>query len=141
MRNVLLYIDNTEALDLAIDRAVNQIPEGSKLSVVLQLSELSKEVIPLIGDLAELRAQKYLKLLDEWYKNQPTKFQFFTPVVLQSDFKEEEVRRLLHKEEVNKIYVFNELGIKMKSILHKSSNTYTIKVIQINYIEDSKAGE
>jgi len=141
MRNVLLYIDNIEVLDLAIGRAVNQIPEGSKLSVILQLSELSKEVVPMIGDLAELRAQKYLKLLDEWYKNQPNKFQFFNPVVLQSDFKEEEVRRLLQKEEVNKIYVFNDLGIKMKSILHKSSNTYTIKVIQINYIEDSKAGE
>jgi len=141
MRNVILYIDNTEVLDFVVERIQSEKLDVTHFTVVLQLSELSKEVIPLIGDLAELRVHKYLRLLNEWYADQPVKFKFFKPVVFQSNFKAEDFERLLEKESSTEIYLYGKPNMKFSRIIDKLSKTNAIKIIEVNSQDDLKACE
>lgn len=141
MRNVILYIDNTEILDYVIDRPEISGIDPVQFTVVLQLSELSKEVIPLIGDLSELRAQKYLRLLNEWYQEQTIKFKFFNPVVLQSNFKVEDIERIMNQEIKNDFYVYDQVYSKLSKTIDKLDGKYKISLHVIRPEDDLKAGE
>ena len=141
MRNVILYINNTEALDFIVERLQNENLDVTHLTVVFQLSELSKEVMPLIGDLSELRTQKYLRLLQEWYSDHPVKFKFFKPVVFQSNYQMGDVERLLKKDSQTELYLYSKPNPKLSRIVDKLSKSYSLKVIETSLDGDLKASE
>jgi hypothetical protein len=141
MRKIILYIDNTENLDYVIDRPEIGDIASSQLTVVLQLSELSREVIPLIGDLSELRVQKYQRLLSEWHEDQTTKFKLFNPIVLQSSYNNNDFEQLLDTDAGNEVFVYDKVNSKLSRILDRLKDKYKFNLHIIAPEHNFKAGE
>jgi hypothetical protein len=141
MRNIVIYINNANLIEVALERSNADNLDVEQLIVVFQLSELSKEVVPLIGDLRELRALKYSKLIKESYDQGAIKVRQFKPIIFQSDYTINEVEELLTKDSKTSFYLFTEPDPKLLRILGKLSLAYNVQVISMDVEDDLKAGE
>ena len=141
MRNIVLYINNADFLDYAISYAQADDIDANGLVVVFQLSELSKEVVPLIGDLRELRAMKYARLINERYQERAIKVKEFKPVVFQSDFSLADLKEILAKDGQTDFYNFGKPGNKIMNYLDKLAQNYSIVINEIDEDSALKAGE
>lgn len=68
MRNVIIFIEESTAIDRVGANLVPHLIDGDLLHVVMELPEMKLDAMPLIGDLKEIRYRKANAQIENWHK-------------------------------------------------------------------------
>lgn len=140
MNKVIIYIKDSVSLDDAYDSVNKASTVNDELVVFFHLSELSRDVVPLIGDLKEIRSEKYKRLLNEWFIRENFKFTKFTPVILQGDFDKNSIQKYLNEGENTDILLFTPLLGKIKGAFRELEKSFAFRIIE-NFKNDESSAE
>lgn len=139
MNKFIVYSKDSVSLDEALNHINEASNSNDELVIFFHLSELSKEVIPLIGDLKEIRADKYTRLLIEWYNREQLNFSKFTPIILQGEFDKNTIKNHLNKSKNTKILILSPLLGKIKGVFRDLEKSLDFNLIEVSSNNESSA--